>query len=171
MLDLSTPQTYKPIQNSRRPELLAWFFSFCIIFILIFSPQTGLFRIGGVILATFFLLSAVTISLGNWQNRNSVLKLSKDKIWYFNGVKELSFTWDEIQRVEVFRGRFNDKINLVSESGSISFDIIGLEQFNQDKTPYYGFREGAEILNFILKQTNLNEQKQDGSGYYYYQKD
>ncbi|MEJ2486214.1 MAG: hypothetical protein P8Y72_04360 [Anaerolineales bacterium] len=170
MLDLSTPRTYKPIKNSRRPEFLAWLLSFCLVLFLFISPVGGFFRLGGIVLGSFFLVSAVVISLGNWQNRKLFLRLSKDNIRFFNGIKESSVGWDEIQRVEVFRGRFNDKINLVSESGRISFDIVGLEQLNRDKIPHYGFQEGEEILNLILDQTNLNEQKQNEAGYYY-QKD
>ena len=170
MLDLSTPQTLKPIQNPRRSEMTAWFLSLCLILILIFSTEGGFFKVGGIILCTFFLISAVIISLGNWQNRKTVLRLSRDQIWYFNGIKESSLSWEEIQRVEVYSGRFNDKISLVSDSGIIRFDIVNLEHFDQDKTPNYGFKEGVKILNSILDQTDFNEKKQNRLGYYYYQK-
>jgi len=171
MLDLSTPQTYKPIKNSRRSEIIAWLFSFLLIILLLISSERGFFRIGGIILGSFFLISAVIISLGNWQNRKILLKLSEDQIWFFNGVKETRIKWYEIQRVEVYKGRFNDKINLISETERINFDIVGLEQLKQDKNPHYGFQEGVEILNIILDRTNLKVQKHEETGYYYYQKD
>jgi hypothetical protein len=172
MLDLSTPQSFKPLKNNRRSELIAWLFAILLVVVKIMFPAYGFFRIGGSILALFFLFSAVIMSIGNWVSRNSELRISEKGIWYFNGARKSSFHWKDIIRVEVYSGRFNDRINVVSTSGNIYFDIIGDGVINERKFSPTGYADGEEILETILNKTNLiGGQKQKAQGYYYYSKE
>lgn len=168
MMNLSTLQTYKPRINSRRPELMAWIFSLSIILFLIAQPQTGFFAIGGVILAVFFIFSALTISIGNWVNRKTELSFNKDEICFYNGIRKTCFQWEDITRMEIYPGRFNDKISLLKEAERLNFDVIGSNETIPPSSPRYGFEEGEKILDIILDRTNLVNQRYEGQGYYYY---
>ncbi len=172
MADLSTPQTYKPVVNSRRPEFTAWLLAIILVIVNLTFPASGLFRSGGLILTIFFLFSSVILSIGNWMSQKTKLRLDEDGIWFDNGVRETSFAWKNIVRLEVYPGRFNDKIIVVSETGKINFDIVEEQNVNGKKFTASGFMDGEEILDIILGRTELIDGiKHQAQGYYYYSKE
>ena len=169
MMDLSTPQIFKPPQNPRKPEILAWVLASISSMVKILFPTSGFFNLAGTIFVLSFLISAVIISIGNWTNRSSELTISEDKIRFFNGLKETSFYWEDITRVEVYKGQFNDKISVVSTLGRLNFDIHRIAIEAGKTSPSHGFEDGELILKTILEKTNLNgRQRQETQGYYYY---
>lgn len=171
MKDLSTDLSYKPIINSRRSELMAWIFSISLIVIQFAQPVTGFFKVGGILLAIFFLLSAIIISLGNWTNRKTVLRIREVGIDLDNGIKMITFKWQDIIRIEVFTGRFNDKISLITESGRMNFDIAVSDDNKSATSQRFGFQEGDEILKILLDRSKVSQQKVDAEGYVYYSKE
>jgi len=172
MMDLSTPQTLKPLENPRRSEMMVWGFAFLLILMLIFLPSSGVVRIGGIIFAVFFLISGLFMSIGNWMSRVAELRLREEGIGYSNGIQDIYFGWEEIARVEVYAGRFNDKISLVATEKRMSFDLSNDKVGNDKPAAQIGFQDGALILETILKKSGLiQKEKQASQGYYYYSKD
>ena len=172
MMDLSTPQTLKPLKNPRRSELMAWIFTILLIFILLYFPASGLVRIGGIAFAIFFLISGLFMSIGNWMSRVAELELRDEGIQYSNGIQDIFFGWEEIERVEVYAGRFNDKISLVSNEKRMNFDVSIETVVNDKPVTQIGFQDGALILETILIKSGLiQNEKQLAQGYYYYSKE
>ena len=172
MMDLSTPQTLKPLKNPRKSEIMAWIFAILLILMLIYLPSSGVIRIGGIIFAVFFLISGLFMSIGNWMGRAAELRLSEDGIGYANGIQDMHFGWGEIERVEVYAGRFNDKISLVSSENRMSFDLSIEKVVNGKPATQIGFQDGELILETILIKSGLiQKEKQLAQGYYYYSKD
>ena len=172
MLDLSTPRTLKPLKNPRRSEYLAWIFAILLVLILYYFPASGFIRIGGIIFTAIFLISGVFMSIGNWLSRVAEMRLDEEGIGYSNGLQEIYFRWEEIERVEVYAGRFNDKISLVSSEKRISFDISIEKVVNGKPIAQIGFQDGASILETILFKSGLDQkEKQSAQGYSYYSQD
>jgi len=172
MMDLSTPRTLKPLENPRKSEYMAWIFVILLVLILIYFPASGSIRIGGILFTAFFLISGVFMSIGNWMSRVAELRLHEEGIRYSNGIQELEFRWEEIVRVEVYAGRFNDKISLISSERRMSFDLSIEKVLNGKPITQIGFQDGALILETILVKSGLDQkEKQFAQGYYYYSKD
>jgi hypothetical protein len=172
MMDLSTPQTLKSLKNPRKSEVMAWGFAILLIMMLIFIPSSGVIRIGAIIFAVFFLISGLFMSIGNWMGRVAELRLSEEGIGYFNGLQEVHFGWGDVERVEVYAGRFNDKISLVSAENRMSFDLSIDKVDNGKPSGQIGFQDGELILETILIKSGLiQKEKQLAQGYYYYSKD
>ena len=172
MMDLSTPQTLKPLKNPRRSEFMAWIFSILLICMLVFFPSSGLVRIGGIIFVVSLLISGIFMSIGNWMSRVSELGLSEDGIHYSNGLQDIFFDWEEIERVEVYAGRFNDKISLLSNEKRMNFDVSIENLVDGKPVTQIGFQDGALILESILIKSGLfHNEKQLAQGYYYFSKE
>jgi len=172
MMDLSTPKILKPLKNARRSEFTAWSFTILLVTTLFFLPASGLVRVGGYIFAIFFFLSGLFMSLANWMSRASELRLMEDRIEFWNGIQEVQIGWERVKRVEVYAGRFNDKINIVSSESRVSFDTSIERIVNGKPVAQIGFMDGDEILETILAKSNFNqEDKQITQGYYYYSKE
>ena len=121
-MDLSTPKIFKPLKNPRRSEFMAWIFTILLVITLYFLPASGLLRVGGLIFVIFFFLSGVFMSIANWMSRVSELRLSEEGIEFWNGLQEIRMMWAGVARLEVYAGRFNDKISIISAERRISFD-------------------------------------------------
>jgi hypothetical protein len=172
MSNLSTPSAYKPVMNSRRSEVLAWIFSICIVLVLFVLPSSGFFRIAGFVLATFFTFSAIVMSLGNWVSRKTELRMYDEFLWLDNGIRVTTIRWEDIDCLEVFPGRFNDKIIVNSDSSNrLSFDVIKANVESGEAINIAGFKERDIILEMIIKSSGLNEKRKDGQQGYYYSKD
>ncbi|MEJ2758736.1 MAG: hypothetical protein P8046_09680 [Anaerolineales bacterium] len=169
MLDLSTEQTFKPLLNSRRPEILSWLFFVVVVGVMIYFPSSGIGRVGGYLLAAFFLLSAGAMSLANWQNRKTTLSLSKKGIRFENGIQKVWMPWETINRIEVYSGRVNDKIRVKSSDQYFAFDMYNEVVLNGQRRGEVGFEQGELILKTILQQANIDvTQKRHADGYDYY---
>lgn len=171
MVDLSTEQTYKPLLNSRRAELFNWLFFIVVLSVLIFVPTTGFARIGGNFLAAFFLFSSLVLSMANWQNRKTAMTLSSSGVRFENGLQTIWMLWEEVNRIEVFTGRVNDKIRVKSADKDFAFDMYNEVVLNGKSRGAVGFEQGELILETILRQAHIDTaQKQHAEGYDYYTK-
>lgn len=169
MLDLSTEQIFKPLLNSRRAEAFAWVFFVAILVVMILVPSAGFAKLGGYFLGVFFFLSAVMMSMANWQNRRTKMALSETGILFENGLQTVQMPWEKIDRVEVFSGRVNDKIVVKSQDTQFAFDMYNEVIVNGKSTGKVGFEQGEQILETILNQANMDvSQKHHADGYDYY---
>ena len=80
--------------------------------------------------------------------------------------------WDDIQKVEIIRGQFNDKIIIRDDDDKFSIDLFGEVAMNGKVKDSVGFEKGEEILETILVRTGLGETEiKTAMGYYYYSRD
>jgi hypothetical protein len=120
------------------------------------------------VLLVFFGLSALVMSVGNWVDRNTVLKIGQNGVSYFNGAREVSLGWRKISRVEVVPTRFGDRIIVSSEEAAFRYQSLGKISMSEKISGQVGFEEGAHILETILKQAGLSVlPRQTDRGYYY----
>ena len=169
MLDLSTERTFKPLLNSRRPEIFSWLFFVVMVVMMVYFPSSGLGRIGGYLLGAFFLFSGGALSLANWQNRKTELTLTEEGIRFENGLQKVWMAWEDITRIEVYSGRVNDKIRVKRANQYFAFDMYNEVVLNGQRRGEVGFEQGEHILNTIFQNANIDiSQKHHAYGYDYY---
>jgi hypothetical protein len=169
MGNLSTSHEFKPLLTPRRSEFTAWALTLFMLLIVIFAPLEGLGKSGGIIFLVFLGFSAVMMSVGNWVERNTYLRIEEDRVTYFNGAREVSLGWQEINKVEVHPSRFGDRIIVSSESAGFRYQSLGSISMNDKISGRVGFEQGEQILEMILEQSGLSivESQQSDRPYYY----
>lgn len=170
MLNLSTSQAYQPVLNSRRSEIQAWILTFVLAATIIFVPiESGMVKVGGYVLIGFFGLSAMAISLGNWIDRRTFLGMDENGINFRNGLRNVQFRWEEVEKVQVRPSKVGDKVLIFGNRSYFSFQTLGEIVRNDEVKGRMGFEKGVEILNTILHYSDLEkEQKKQAEGYYCY---
>jgi hypothetical protein len=116
--------------------------------------------------AGLILFSAFSISLGNWMDRRSLIRLDSDGIAFQNGIRSVRLTWPEVQNVAVIPTRLGKRVQVQSAQSHFTFktmgeSTIGTQQFRT------GFADGQEILETVLKNCGLQvKAEKDGMVYY-----
>jgi hypothetical protein len=141
----------------------------CLLLVAVFADFEGVVRVGLYLLLVFIGLSALVMSVGNWIDRNTTLKIDEAGVSYFNGAREVSLNWGDISRIEVVPARFGDRIIVSSENAGFRYQSLGKISMSEKISGQVGFEEGAQILETMLEQTGLSGQqpRQTDSGYYY----
>jgi hypothetical protein len=164
---------YRPELISRRGELIAWV-SFLLVgitwIILIFNRQQ--YCLAVPILAIILLLAALSISLGNWMDRNTVLCLSNHGVTFKNGLRNVNIPWHNIQEVQVLPAQWGKKVHVIADQAHFHFHLLGEVKVRGEVKGQVGFVEGESILQQIIDNSNLHETnriktEQTKSGIYY----
>lgn len=172
--EISTPREFTPERIPVRGEITGW-----SVAIVILATATIL-RLAdsrwanlGLILAVVFILSAASISFGNWMDRKTVLRLSRDGISYANGVRHTDLRWNEVQAVRVLPAPFEAReVQVVGETAQgkahFEFRTLGKVNYQGQERGRTGFTEGEFILETILRTAHLQPAPSDNPSYSYY---
>ncbi len=158
------PEVYRPILLSRRGEALAWL-------------STGLMFVGWAILllrglhvpnfapymTIFLLLASLSISLGNWMDRKSVIYLDDQGVEFINGLRHVTLTWAQVQQVEVTSSTWGNKVQVYGDLGHFSFRALGEVKAYGEVKGRMGFEQGDLIVEKIIMNAHLKEVAQDGN--------
>ena len=167
MSDLETRE-FHPELMPRRGELNAW--------LLFAATGVGVFLLSRMMpvvpsWAWFFLgflgFSALSISLGNWMDRKTLIVLDGNGIHFENGIRSVRLGWHEVQKVAVLPARWGKDVQVVGEKSHFGFKTLGEVQFQGKVRGRTGFVDGQNILDTILRETGLQQADQKGNAYYY----
>ena len=173
MTELPGVEEFRPEMMSRRGELLAWLLALVVAagwFTLVRSGQ----RIPGAVgfLEVFLLFSAASISLGNWIDRRTILRLEPGGIQFTNGLRNVRLAWGQIRKVHVFPSGWGKKVRVIGRESHFEFRTLGEVKAGGEVKGRLGFAEGDRILQQILKASGLKEEAVAGrspSGTRYYE--
>lgn len=112
---------------------------------------------GAIALLVIMLLSAGSISLGNWVDRQTVLSLGPEGLQFRNGLRTISFTWNEIQEVRVLASAWGQRVQVLGPDTSFIFRTLGEVRVHGDLKGEIGFAQGALILKEILASAGLTK--------------
>jgi len=157
-------EIYRPILLSRRGEALAWL-------------STGLMLVGWVILllrgqdvpnfapfmTIFLLLASLSISLGNWVDRKSVIHLGDQGVEFFNGLRHVTLTWEQVQQVEIAGSTWGNKVQVYGDLGHFNFRTLGEMKAYGEVKGRMGFEQGDLIVEKIIMSAHLKEVARDGN--------
>lgn len=170
------PIEYRPVLLPRRGELIAWTLALLVGAAWLFLEFTGRATFLAMpILMIFLLFSAASISLGNWMDRRSVLRLDDTGLSFQNGIRDVHLRWDEIQEVRAWPAQWGKKVEVIGEktNGSrthFGFRTLGEVRVKGELKGRMGFEKGDEMLREIIQQSGLEVAKHPGEGYYYTRK-
>ena len=169
MVPMSEGETreYQPELISRRGEWTAWTLAFLAGVGIWVLDRSGYIPGWAWIFWVFLLFSGVSISLGNWIDRHTIMRLEVDGVSFENGLRRVGIRWPEVQKVAVLPSRWGKSVQVIGISSHFSFKTLGEVQFQGEVRGRTGFTEGQTILNVILRETNLELVEESNNAYYY----
>lgn len=160
-------RTYRPELLPRQGEINAWLFVLLAGLALGLLHQQGVVPVFSWIFVIFLLISALSISLGNWMDRRTVLRLASDGVAFENGLRRVRLTWPQINEVRIRPARWGEQIQVIGEQAHFSFNTLGELQFKGENRTKVGFVQGQEILKEILQASGLTKKQQNDQYAYY----
>jgi len=122
------------------------------------------------LLDAFFLFSALSISLGNWMDRRTVIRLDPSAITFGNGLRHAVMRWNEIKQVQVFPTNWGKKVRVLGSKAHFEFRTLAEVKVQDEVKGRMGFAEGESILQNIIRSADLIEKPGEDTqpGVYYY---
>ena len=158
---------FRPELMSRRGEWTAWALALAASLGMWFLNRSGYVPMWAWIFWAFLLFSGISISLGNWIDRKSVIRLDSDGISYENGLRQVRLRWPEVQKVAVLPSRWGKAVQVIGEKSHFGFKTLGKIQFQGEERGRAGFPAGQQILDVILRETGLMLVEESNNAYYY----
>ena len=150
--------TYRPELLSRRGEVTAWAFTLLLLgVLLVVRARLPDLSFGAYLFLGFFVFAALSISLGNWMDRQTELQFDAHGITYRNGLRHSSVTWAAVDKVSVTPSRLGDKVHVVGANSHFHFRLMGEIKYQGQTRGRVGFPDGEQILQTILERSGLQE--------------
>ncbi|MBC8496802.1 MAG: PH domain-containing protein [Anaerolineales bacterium] len=118
-----------------------------------------------VVFVSLMFLSAGSITLGNWVDRKTVLRLDPDGVSFSNGLRNVSLNWEDVREVRVLDSAWGHRVQVRGPATSTSsrlstgftFRTLGEVIMQGEIKGRMGFAEGESILKKILESSGLQE--------------
>lgn len=167
-MDSQPKSEFRPELLPRRGEFIAWSMTLLALatwalLLVLAAPVHPAFKL----LAVLLLLSALAISLGNWIDRRTFIRLESDGVHFENGLRRARLRWGEIRQVQVFPSTWGKKVRVLGPQSHFDFRTLGEVKVKDQVKGRMGFADGELILQTILERAALKEVEQPGDGYYY----
>ena len=129
-------------------------------------------RIGSVPVATqvflgFLLLVGGSTLLTDWVDKKTVLRVDGGRVSFNNGVREVNFGWDEIEKINILPLKWGKSVQVIGASTQFQFRTLAEVQYQGKFRGRLGFAEGEAVLQHLLKETGLPLLKEEKGRYYY----
>ena len=158
----------RPELTSRRSEITVWSLTLVVVFAMgIMNWQLGEISIIVWVFGGFLLFAALSISLGNWMDRGTVMSLDLNGIAFENGLRQVALSWQEVEKVNVFPARWGKSVQVIGSKSHFEFRTLGEVEYKGEVQGKLGFAEGEAVLEEILKKTELVLEKEEKGRYYY----
>ena len=158
----------RPELTSRRSETTAWLLALVLLFAMaVLNWQFGRIPAGIWVFGGLLLFAAVSISLGNWIDRSTVMGLDINGIAFEDGLRQVALSWQEIEKVNVIPVRWGKSVQVIGSKSHFEFRTLGKIQYQGEVQGRLGFVEGGAVLKEILKETELVLEKEEKGRYYY----
>ena len=159
---------FRPELTSRHSETRAWLLALVVAFAMaIMNWKIGKIPTAAWVFGAFLLFAALSISLGNWMDRGTVMSLDDSGIAFENGLRQVALSWSEVEKVNVIPVRWGKSIQVVGSKSHFEFRTLGKVQYQGEVQGRLGFVEGEAVLEEILKKTELVLGKEEKGHYYY----
>lgn len=152
---------YRPDRLSRRGEITAWILAAVVgAAWLALSLRGSQISTAIPLLEAFLLLAALSISLGNWMDRRTLLRVDDSGVAFTNGLRNVSLTWPEVYQVRVQPGGWGKRVQVLGQSGQgkqtyFGFRTSGVVRVQGEEKGRMGFEAGDEILRTIIERSGL----------------
>ena len=159
---MSENKTYIPELLSRQGEMNAWALAAAAAFGLYFLSLRETLPFWTWFLFAIFAFSAGSISLGNWMDRKTHIRLGAEGIFFQNGLRKTQLDWDAINEVRTAPARWGTSVQVIGTRNHFAFSTLGEMEFQGQVRGKTGFADGKEILDEIIRQAGLLKTIRDG---------
>jgi hypothetical protein len=155
---MNAERKFRPEPIPRRGEWTAWTLTIITLAAGLFlRTQIGKMPLIAAIFIGILLLSALSISLSNWMDRNTVLTLKPEGVAFRNGLRDVLLGWAEIIAVQVFASQFGAKVHVMGPGSTFNFRTMSEVTYKGQARGQIGFVQGEFIIQQILKNSGLEE--------------
>jgi hypothetical protein len=159
---------FRPEKMSRRGEAILWALTLVSLAVLLILKGTGSdLSAWNLAFVGFMLLSAGSISFGNWMDRQTVLALGPDGLAFRNGLRAVQFDWDQVKAIQVIPTQWGDQAIVSGAETRFSFRTLSEISRKGEVRNRMGFTQGAFIIEQIVKRGGLVKIDQPEEGRYY----
>ena len=165
---MENAQVFRPEKISRTGERNAWILavvSWALAWGMVQALDAPVLLLS--VFAGFLTLAAAAISLSNWIDRKTVLTLTPEGVAFRNGLRNVSLTWDQIQKVRVVPDRWGERVHVMGARAHFNFRMLGEIEFQEKLHERIGFANSDQILQTILQSSGLKLVASDEGGRYY----
>ncbi|HEY3313166.1 MAG TPA: hypothetical protein VGK00_16120 [Anaerolineales bacterium] len=155
-------KTYTPELLSRQGELTAWALAVAAGLGLYFLSLRAPLPFWAWFLFAIFAFSAVSISLGNWMDRKTRISLSETGVLFENGLRKAALPWDAVREVRTAPARWGLSVQVIGDQAHFSFSTLGEMRFQGQVRGRTGFTQGQQIMDEIIRSSNLTQVTRDG---------
>lgn len=160
-------QTYTPELQPRRSELVAWGLAGASLVGLLLLNLGGMIYFWAMIFVIFMFFAAMSISLGNWMDRQTRLVIEDDGVSYTNGLRHVRMDWPSIKNVTTHPARWGERVQVLGEKGHFDFNTLGEVSYQHQVQGQVGFQQGDKIKEEIIGKCGLSMVAKKGDSYYY----
>lgn len=159
---------FRPERMSRRGEAILWTLTLVTLAVLVILRAIGShISAWNLAFAGFMLLSAGSISFGNWMDRQTVLALGPDGLAFRNGLRAVQLDWNQVQAIQVIPTQWGDQAIVSGPETRFSFRTLSEFSRKGEVRNRMGFAQGAFIIAQIVKHGSLVKIDQAEEGRYY----
>lgn len=155
-------KTFSPELLSRQGEITAWGLTAATALGLFFlSQRTGL-PYWAWFLFALLLFSAASISLGNWMDRHTFIRLGAEGVDFENGLRRVHMDWAMVEQVRTAPARWGTSVQVSGRQAYFAFSTLGEMRYQGQVRGRTGFSAGREIMDEIIHLAGLTSTKNDG---------
>lgn len=167
---MNEPDTkeYRPVLIPRRGEIIAWFLTLLVVVVcvvLILTGQSTPLLLW--MLACILLASALLISLSNWVDRHTVIRIHPDSVEFHNGLRNVRLYWEQIRTIQVQPGDIGKRVQVYGENAHFAYRTLGEVHLRGKVQGRMGFPQGEDILRHLVAFSGLQKSEASGEGYTY----
>jgi hypothetical protein len=159
---MTETETYTPELLSRRGEITAWTLAALAAFGLYLLALRQPLPFWAWFFVAILVFSAASISLGNWMDRRTFIRVEANGLHYENGLRKTTLTWDAIKEVRTAPARWGTSVQVIGSQAYFSFSTLGEMQFQGQVRGRTGFLKGKSILDEIIRSSGLTKMEQTG---------
>lgn len=152
---MTEAKTYHPELLPQRGEYTAWALAVLAALGLYIFTLRGLTPTWAWFFVAFLFISALSISLGNWMDRHTVINIQADGVRFENGLRKVHLAWEAIKTVRTFPARWGTAVQVLGDQAHFEFNTLGEVEFRGEVRGRIGFAQGQEILEEILRSAQL----------------
>ncbi len=146
----------------RKGEYTAWALTIVAALGLYFLSQREPLPYWAWFFVALMAFSAVSISLGNWMDRKTFIRLEAGGVVFENGLRKTRLDWVAIKEVRTAPARWGVSVQVLGERAHFAFSTLGVMKFQGEVRGRTGFAEGQHILDEIIRSAGLTSMSQNG---------
>ncbi len=157
---MTEQQSYTPELLPRRGEMNAWLLAIAATLGLAALQFNGIVPTWAWFFVAFLFLSAASISLGNWMDRNTRINLGPEGVAFSNGLRRVHLAWEQIREVRTLPARWGQTVQVLGTEAHFEFNTLGEVHFRGELRGKTGFAQGKTLLDQIIRAAGLTTMTQ-----------